>query len=204
MSPAWHIPEGIWSQCLLSKSFYSLTVRLSADSIWKLMSLVGLSLLDNSGQLFAVNLLLLWFIPHSQFDDILSLRLCFVMCLTVLLNPKPQLLFIFRSLLYMRKNSVVLFPWRRPRVTGKVKVCSLYCMQAVKPLCEALSRAELVSCKKHLMSVCGIFSLVVSKLLKTTEHKPGVFADNKHQFTGLSLSPFFLKGRYGRECSLNK
>lgn len=99
----------------------------------------------------------LWYTPHycSVFENILFLCLCAFFVRQHCLKHWPCLLIFFRYLHYMRNNSVVLFPCCSPTVTGKGKGCSLYCMWAVKPLCKSLSGAELVSCIKHLMSVCG-------------------------------------------------
>lgn len=156
MSPAWHIPEGIWSQCLLSKPFYSLTVRLSVNSIWKLMSLLGLSLLDNSGQPFAVNLFR-YGLFHTAGLTTYCLSACVSLSLTLLFESQASAAVAASSDLYCTWGKTVLSSSlvAVPKWQEKVKVCSLYSMRALKALCEALSRAESVSCKKHLMSVCG-------------------------------------------------
>lgn len=101
-----------------------------------------------TGHLFAVNLSpFLWF-PHHWF----VFENMPVICPTALFKESNLVL---GSLHYTTRNSVVLVPCRRAAVTGKGKCCSLYCMRAVKPLCETLSGAELVSCIKYLMSVCS-------------------------------------------------
>lgn len=132
------------------------------------MAMLGLSLLANS----QVSCLQRTRLRYGIFHTTGTLCLCLLFVRQHCLKHLPRLLFLLGSLHYMRKSNVVLIPCCSPTATGKGKGCSLYCMWAVKPLCETLSGAELVSCIKHLMSVCGSmlkhFQLGCLKALRNT------------------------------------
>lgn len=144
------LSEWIIFSLLWALLYVSLIDKPNVNSPWKLMSLLGLSLLDKS-----LASCLQWTCRGYGLFHTAGLEASCCLCALLFvrqhyLNLK---LFCLFFLLYTWKNTVVLLWCCILKGAGKRK--RLYWMWAVKPLSEITSETKLFSYMKHLMSFCS-------------------------------------------------